>query len=228
VGTLLLGGGNGFVMLGERTVPSGLAALVIASVPLVLVLMRLAAGERVPRDLLAGVALGLVGVGVLVVPSGVSGAIDPLGLALIVTATLSWSLGTFISPRLDLPRNVFASTAWQMLCAGVVMLVLGAAVGELGEADPSRFTTGAVVALVYLVIFGSLAAFSAYTWLLQHASVSLISTYAYVNPVIAVFLGTVFLAEPLSPTTIAGSVLILAAVAFIVTRTAAARRAAAT
>jgi len=223
-GTLLLAGGNGLVMVGERTVPSGLAALIIASVPLWLVVLRMAGGERVGAGVLAGVGLGIVGVAILVVPSGISGAIDPLGLLAIIGATFSWSIGTFLSPRLGLPRSVLASSALQQLAAGVVLLVAGLAAGE--RPDPSRFSLSSLVALGYLIAFGSLAAYSAYTWLLQNASVSLVSTYAYVNPVIAVFLGTMFLSEPLSTTTIAGAALIIVAVAFIVTRTATARRAA--
>jgi drug/metabolite transporter (DMT)-like permease len=227
VGVLLMAGGNGLVVLGERSVASGLAALIIASVPLWLVVFRRVTGERVGNDLIAGVTLGLAGVAILVVPSGASGGVDPIGLVMILTAALSWSIGTFISQRIALPRSIFASAAVQMVSAGAVLLVLGGALGEGQHVDASRFSLSSLIALGYLVIFGSLIAYSAYTWLLQHAPVSLVSTYAYVNPVVAVFLGTVFLAEPIAPTTIAGAALIIAAVAFIVTRIGAARRAAA-
>src|SRR6185503_16635971 len=119
IGTLLLGGGNGLVMLGERTVPSGLAALIIASVPLWIVVMRLIKGDRIGGDVIGGVGLGLVGVAVLVVPGGLDGTTEIVGLLMILGATLSWAFGTFLSPRLPLPRNVFASTAIQMLSAGI-------------------------------------------------------------------------------------------------------------
>jgi drug/metabolite transporter (DMT)-like permease len=227
VGVLLMAGGNGLVVLGERSVASGLAALIIASVPLWLVVFRRVTGEHVGNDLIAGVTLGLAGVAILVVPSGASGGVDPIGLVMILTAALSWSIGTFISQRIALPRSIFASAAVQMVSAGAVLLVLGEALGEGQHVDASRFSLSSLLALGYLVIFGSLIAYSAYTWLLQHAPVSLVSTYAYVNPVVAVFLGTVFLAEPIAPTTIGGAALIIAAVAFIVTRLGAARRAAA-
>lgn len=227
VGLLLMAGGNGLVVLGERTVASGLAALIIASVPLWLVVFRRVTGQRVGNDLIAGVTLGLAGVAILVIPSGAGGGVDPIGLAMILTAALSWSIGTFISQRIALPRDIFVSAAIQMASAGTALLGLGAALGEGQHVDPSRFSLSSLLALGYLVIFGSLLAYSAYTWLLQHAPVSLVATYAYVNPVVAVFLGTVFLAEPIAPTTVAGAALIIAAVAFIVTRIGAARRAAA-
>lgn len=220
VGILLLAGGNGLVTLGERTVPSGLAALIVASVPLWIVLLRLGAGDRPHADVIAGVTVGIVGVAILVVPTGMSGAVDAAGLLMLVGATLSWSVGTFISPRIRMPRVPLASTALQMLAAGIALPLAAAPLGEYGAIDLAHASGQSVLAFAYLVVFGSIVAFSAYTWLLQHASVSLVSTYAYVNPVIAVFLGTLFLREPLTPTMLAGAALILAAVAFIVTRTA--------
>ena len=220
VGVLLLAGGNGLVSLGERTVPSGLAALIIASIPLWIVILRLVAGDHVRRDVILGVSIGIVGVGVLVVPSGVSGEVDPAGLVMLVGAALLWATGTFISTRVEMPRSAFASTAYQMVAAGVVLVVVGPLLGELRSVDLAKFTLTSLAGFAYLVIFGSLIAFSAYTWLLQNAPVSLVSTYAYVNPVVAVFLGALFLAEPITPTMLAGAALILAAVAFIVRRSA--------
>lgn len=220
VGTLLLAGGNGLVSLGERTVPSGLAALIVASVPLWIVLMRLVAGDRVRRDVILGVSVGIIGVGVLVVPSGVSGEIEPIGLIMLVGATLSWATGTFLSPRIAMPPSALASTALQMLAGGAMLVLVSLVLGEHRTADPATFSTSSLVAWVYLVVFGSLVAFSAYTWLLQNAPVSLVATYAYVNPVVAVLLGTLLLSEPITPTMIAGAGLILAAVAFIVSRSA--------
>ena len=125
-----------------------------------------------------------------------------------------------------MPRSVWASTAYQMIAAGLVLIVIGAALGETRALDIRRFSTESLLGFAYLVVFGSLVAFSAYTWLLQNAPVSLVATYAYVNPVIAVFLGTLFLAEPITPTMIVGAALILAAVAFILSRVNTARNAA--
>ncbi len=220
VGVLLLAGGNGLIIAAERTVPSGVAALVVASVPLWLVLMRVGTGGRVRTDVVAGVLVGILGVGVLVIPSGVSGALDPAGLLTLIAATLLWAFGTFLSPRLRMPRNALASTALQMLAAGAVLLVIAAPLGEYARFTLATVSTSSLLALGYLIVFGSLIGFSAYTWLLQHAPVSLVATYAYVNPVVAVVLGALMLQEPITPTMIGGAALILAAVAFIVSRSA--------
>jgi drug/metabolite transporter (DMT)-like permease len=220
VGMLLLAGGNGLVVLAERTVPSGLTALVVASVPLWIVVFRLIAGDRVAASLIGGVIVGFAGVALLVVPRGASGEVDPLGLVMVVGATFSWALGTFASPRLRTPRDPLASTAVQMLAGGVLLVVIAVATGEPARADPSTFSTASLLAMAYLVVFGSLVAFSAYTWLLQHASVSVVSTYAYVNPVVAVLLGAVVLSEAVTPSMLVGAAIILAAVAFIVSRSA--------
>src|SRR2546428_9901711 len=133
VGMLMLAGGNGLVSVAERTVPSGVAALIVASIPLWIVVYRMVAGERVRRDLFAGVLLGLVGVAILVVPGGLNGTIDPVGALMLFGATLSWALGTFLSPRLDTPRNAFVSTSYQMLAAGIVLLVVAFGRGELAH-----------------------------------------------------------------------------------------------
>jgi drug/metabolite transporter (DMT)-like permease len=221
VGILLLAGGNGLVVLAERTVPSGLAALVVASVPLWIVVFRLIAGDRVAASLVIGVLVGFAGVAILVVPRGASGEVDAAGLLMVVGASFSWALGTFASPRLPTPRDPLASTAVQMLAGGGLLIVVAIAIGEPAHADPSAFSTASLLALAYLVVFGSLVAFSAYTWLLQHAPVSVVATYAYVNPVVAVLLGALVLGEAVTPSMLIGAAIILAAVAFIVSRGAA-------
>jgi len=225
VGILMLSGGNGLVNLGERTVPSGVAALIVASIPLWIVVYRMVAGERVGRDLLFGVFLGLVGVAILVVPGGLNGTIDPAGALMLFGATLSWALGTFLSPRLATPRNALVSTAYQMVAGGVVLFVVALGNGEIAQLDPATFSVRSLVAFAYLVVFGSLIAYTAYTWLLQNVSVSLVSTYAFVNPVVAVVLGALILAEPITPTVLIGAAVIVVAVAFIIFRQNAARRA---
>ena len=225
VGMLMLAGGNGLVNLAERTVPSGVAALIVASIPLWIVVYRMVAGERIGRDLLAGVFLGLVGVAILVVPGGLNGTIDPVGALMLFGATLSWALGTFLSPRLSTPRNALVSTVYQMLAGGVALILVALPRGELAQVDPATFSARSLIAFAYLVVFGSLVAYSAYTWLLQNASVSLVATYAFVNPVVAVFLGALILGEAITPTIVIGAAVIVVAVAFIIFRQNAARRA---
>ncbi|MDQ6857941.1 MAG: EamA family transporter [Chloroflexota bacterium] len=226
VGLLLLVGGNGFVVLAERTVPSGLTALIIASVPLWIVILRRLAGDRIHGSTFIGVAVGFAGVAFLVVPRGSSGELDPFGVGLLLFATVSWALGTFLAPRLRMPSDSLLSTGIQQLAGGLVLVVAGAAMGELAHLDPATWSTSSLLAMGYLVVFGSLVAFSAYSWLLQHAPVSLVSTYAYVNPVVAVLLGALILAEPITPSIVIGAAIIVAAVAFIVTREGARQRAA--
>ena len=224
VGLLLIVGGNGFVVLAERTVPSGLTALIIASVPLWIVVFRRIAGDRIHSSTFVGVAVGFAGVVFLVVPRGSAGGIELGGLALLLVATTSWALGTFLAPRLRMPRDGLLSTGIQQLAGGIALVVLGAAMGELAHLEPATWSANSLLAMAYLLVFGSLVAFTAYSWLLQHAPVSLVATYAYVNPVVAVLLGALILAEPITPTIVIGAAIIVAAVAFIVTREGARQR----
>src|SRR5438105_3276466 len=146
VGLFLLLGGNGLVVLAERTVPSGVTALVVASVPLWIVVLRGIIGERVGRDLIAGVLLGLLGVAILVIPGGLNGTLDPYGLAILLGATISWAIGTFVSPRLRSPRIALLSTAYQMLAGGSALVVVGVLRGEAAHLDPASFSVRSRVA----------------------------------------------------------------------------------
>lgn len=216
VGLSLLLFGNGFVQLAERDVPSALAALIAGGVPLWIVLYRALAGERIGAGALAGVLFGFVGVAFLIVPRGISGETAPLGLALMIVASAAWGWGTFISKRLTLPRDALVSTALQQVMGGVGLFAAAALAGEWGHLDPAAWSARSVVAAIYLVTIGSLVAFTAYAWLLAHVPVSKVSTYAYVNPVVAVVLGALILAEPVTPTIVIGAAIVIAAVAFIV------------
>ena len=216
VGSCLVLGGNGLVSLAERQVPSGLAALIIGSVPLWVLVYRIVGGDRVRRLAVIGIVVGFAGVAVLVLPTGLSGTVAPQGLLFMLGAALSWSWGSYMSGRLEMPREPLVSTGLQMLTGGVGLAVLGVLTGELGHLDPTAFAPASLVALAYLVIFGSLIAFTSYTWLLQKAPVSSVSTYAYVNPVVAVFLGALVLHESVNAWILLGAALIIGAVAFIV------------
>jgi drug/metabolite transporter (DMT)-like permease len=218
VGAALLFGGNGLVSLAERDVSSSLAALVIASTPLWVILLRKLSGDRISRGTLFGVAVGFAGVAVLVLPGGESNAANATGLILLVIAAASWASGSFFSSRLPLPRDPFVSTATQMVTGGLVLLVAGLVTGETSGLDPSEFSGASIAAFAYLVTFGSLFAFTCYVWLLQNAPISKVATYAYVNPVIAIFLGWMILDESITTTIMVGAAVIVSSVAFIVTK----------
>lgn len=216
VGGLLLFGGNGLVVWGEQTVPSGIAALLVATVALWLaVLGRIVDGERLRWPAVAGLAVGFGGVAVLVQPSG-AGGLDPVGTAAILVAALSWAGGSLWSRRLPLPRRPLVATAIEMLAGGTVLAVVGVAGGELGRLDLGAISGASLAALAYLVVFGSIVAFSAYVWLLRAATTSLVGTYAYVNPVVAVLLGWALLGEAVTARTLIAGTIIVAGVALIV------------
>ncbi|WP_175409113.1 EamA family transporter [Streptomyces sp. TRM64462] len=208
VGLLLLLGGNGLVVLAETSVPSGLAALLVAVVPAWVVLLRTAYGERPGTGAYAGVLLGLAGLAVLTLP-GLSGDVRISGVLLVVVATLMWSAGSFSSSRIPMPRNPFTASAYEMAAGGLGCLLVGLARGEQRGLDLSAVSARSWTALAYLIVFGSLIAFTAYAWLLQRAPLSLAATYAYVNPVVAVLLGWLILDETLTwPIALGGSVVV--------------------
>ena len=217
VGVLLLAGGNGLVVLAETPslgLPSGVAALLVALVPLLVVVLRAVTGDRVRPATIAGVLVGLAGLVVLVIPRGGTGRV-PVGAALVVVvAAVSWSLGSFLSGRLPMPADPFAATVVEMAAGAVVLAVAGLATGE--RVRPGAASAASWAALGYLVVAGSLVAFTAYVWLLHHAPISLVATYAYVNPAVAVVLGALILAEPVTPAVLAGGAVIIVGVALVV------------
>jgi len=217
VGLLLMFGGNGLVTVAEQEVPSGLAALLISSVPLWVIVLRASYGrERVPASTLVSVAVGFVGVALLVLPGDrPEGA--PLGWSLLVVAAAAfWASGSFAAPRVERPHDVLTATAWQMLIGGGAMVVVGIAVGEVEELHFGDVGADSWVAFAFLVFIGSIAAFTAYNWLLRHVAISTVATYAFVNPVIAVFLGWAILSEEITAFVVAGTAVIVASVAFVV------------
>ena len=226
IGTALLLGGNGVVALAEQSVPSGLAALIIASVPLWVVVLRAIFGDRASGGTLVGVAVGFIGVGILVGSSGGSGGGTLSGVLLLILASISWASGSFFSSKLPLPADPFVSTSIQMLTGGTVLGLAGLIGGELSGLEIESFSGASMAALAYLVVFGSLLAFTAYTWLLHNAPISKVATYAYVNPVVAVFLGWIILSENITILMLVGAAVIVAAVAFIVRHEVQVKRAA--
>ncbi|MEA2509662.1 MAG: hypothetical protein QOG21_1744 [Actinomycetota bacterium] len=216
VGTALLLGGNGLVSVAETKVPSGLAALVIASVPLWVVVLRSIFDGRVPRVTLVGVAVGFIGVGILVLPGGSSSGAPIAGLLVLLFASISWASGSYSSTKFTLPRDPLVSTGVQMLSGGIVMTLVALAVGEGAAFHVSELTRSSVEAFLYLVVAGSLLAFTAYSWLLRNAPISKVATYAYVNPVVAILLGWWILNERITPSVLIGAAVIVGSVAFIV------------
>ncbi|MDQ6874501.1 MAG: EamA family transporter [Actinomycetota bacterium] len=214
-GVLLLLGGNGLVVLGEEGVASGLAALFVAALPLWIVVLRALFGDRPARTTVCGVAVGFAGVAVLLRP-GAGGSSDLGHGALVVGASLCWAIGSFLATRRPMPANPFVATGLEMLCGGAALLAVGLARGELSGFSIAHVSGRSWFAFAYLIVFGSLAAFTAYVWLLGSAPVSQVATYAYVNPAVAVVLGALVLGERVNLTVLAGGLIILVAVAVVV------------
>jgi drug/metabolite transporter (DMT)-like permease len=217
VGTLLLLGGNGGVVLSELFIPSGISAVLVATVPIWLALFDALATRRRPgRLVIGGLIAGMVGVAVLIVPvEGVEG-LNLVGVALVACAPIAWAAGSLYARYAPLPRSGLLATGLEMTAGGVSLVVAGTLLGEIGQADVSSFSTESIVAFAYLVVFGSIVAFTAYIWLLQHTAVSTVATYAYVNPIVAVALGAIFLQEPVTPRTVIAATIIIGAVVAMV------------
>ncbi|MDP9262746.1 MAG: EamA family transporter [Acidobacteriota bacterium] len=218
IGVLLLTGGNVMVVWSEQYVPSGLAALIAAIVPIWVAVLEsiLPRGERLAGRGLAGLALGIAGLAVLMWPrltaGGAAGHMQILGALGLVFASLSWASGSILSRRSQLRIDPFAATAWEMTLAGLVNLGI---VLALGEHHRIVWTARGVGAILYLVVFGSWIGFTAYIWLLEHVPTSKVATYAYVNPVVAVFLGWLILHESVDVYIAAGTAVIIAGVALV-------------
>ena len=178
-------------------------------------------GDTVKKATLVGVVAGFVGVGILVVPGTGSNGVPLGGALLLVAASGSWAAGSFFSKRLQLPEDPFTSTTMQMICGGLALTAMGLLAGEASDVDVGSFSAASVWALAYLIVIGSLLAFTAYTWVLQHAPISKVATYAYVNPVIAVVLGWALLSEEITASIAIGAAVIVASVASIVRQEAA-------
>ncbi len=211
---ILLPGANAVVTVAEVDVPSNVAALLIAAVPLVIVLLRRATGEGVSRASLAGVLLGFAGVALLLAPGGRPGGASLLGMAGCLVAAIMWATGSFSASKLDLPAHPLVSTGWQMLLGGAVITVAGWARGE--AVRPAEFSGDSLIAFAYLVLIGSLVAYTAYAWLLRNVPVSKVATYAYVNPVVAIALGWLVLGETITGLGAAGAAVIVGSVAVVV------------
>ena len=213
---VLLPGANSILFLTERQVPIGLASLIIAAIPLWVVLLRLAARERPDLISVTGLVVGFAGIALLVRPGGGSGSLGYL--LLTVLGSFLWAFGSFLSPRLPVPRDAFAATAYEMLAGGAVLMTVALLSYSPSELNPADYSARSIFGLWYLIIFGSLIGYSAYAWLLANAPIGQVSTYAYVNPVIAIALGAIVLGESITWRIVGGALLIIAAVAIVVRR----------
>ncbi|MEO8191194.1 MAG: drug/metabolite exporter YedA [Acidobacteriota bacterium] len=219
IGGLLLLGGNGFVSWAEQRVPSGLAALIVASVPIWMAIVHgVIRRRRPPAPVLAGLLVGLAGLVLLVLPGrfGGGGHVDPLGAAALVFAALSWVIGSLYSRRAVLPASTLLAIAIEMIAGGTILWIFGLAFGEGARIHLAAISTRSVLALAYLIVFGSLIGFSAYIWLLKVTTPARVTTYGYVNPVVAVLLGWAFAGEALTVRIGLAALAIVGAVALIV------------
>jgi drug/metabolite transporter (DMT)-like permease len=219
IGVLLLLGGNGLVVWAETRVPSGVTALLVGIVPcwMVLIDWLRPGGERPGRQVVVGLALGLAGLFWLVGPDELlgGGRTDLVGAAAVLLASLSWAAGSIYSRHASVPASPFLSTAMQMLAGAVALALLGLALGEPWRFEPAAFSARSIAALGYLIVFGSIVAFSAYVWLLQVSTPARVSTYAYVNPVVAVVLGWLLANEALTLRMLVAAGVIVSGVALI-------------
>jgi drug/metabolite transporter (DMT)-like permease len=226
IGGLLLVGGNGGVILAEQYAPTGVVALLVATTPLWMALIdRVVFGRHLPVLVIVGLLVGFGGVAFLIGSPG-SGHINLFGAALALAAPLCWAIGSVFTRHVKLPSRPLVAATMEMLWAGALFGIASIVTGELGRVHWQQISTASIVALLYLIVFGSLVGFSTYVWLLRSAPLSLVSTYAYVNPVVAVTLGAIFLGEAINARlVVAGGIIILAVALIVVARSRAASQA---
>ncbi|MDF2937033.1 MAG: multidrug transporter [Paenibacillaceae bacterium] len=219
VGAMLLLGGNGIVAWAEQKVPSSIASLLVAAVPLWMIVFNWMGSRKKPNPgIILGVILGLVGIFLLVWQSGGgtdTHGFDFIGIAALIVASISWSAGSLFSRTAKLPSSPLLSTALQMIVGGLLLLMFSFVLGDWSKLDVAQISLRSYAALGYLIVFGSIFGYTAYIWLLKNADPALVSTYAFVNPVVAVSLGWFLAGEQLGGHSLAAAIVIVAAVAII-------------
>ena len=223
IGTLLLLGGNGLVAWAEQVIPSGVAALIIGSVPMFLVVAEAIRpnGVKPNWQAIVGLLIGFVGIFILVGPAEISGSstkLNPFGVIALLSACLFWATGSIYSKTADLPKSSLMNTGAQMLMGSISLLIVSLLTGELNGWDVTAVSSRSIYGLLYLIFAGSLIGFASYGWLLQNAPISLVATYAYVNPIVAVLLGNWIGDEPLEPRIWLAAAIIIGSVIFINSR----------
>ena len=216
IGALYFLVGHGLLHWAEQNVASGLAALLIATEPMIIALLAVIAGqERLTSMLVAGMVLGLVGVGVLMGGSGFGQQGEVLGILAVLASSVAWSVGVHFSRRVGLPSDTLAASAMTLLCGSALLWVASEVTGEFGHLAVAAVSLKSVLGLAYLAFFGTIIAFTAYTWLLSHISATVVSTHTYVNPIIAVLLGWALAGEPLNLRVVIATVVILGSIVLI-------------
>ena len=219
IGTLLLLGGNGLVSFAEQRIASGVAALIVGTVPLWLVLIEALrpGGVKPTWHAIVGLIVGFGGIYLLVGPSELTGKLqfDTIGTVAVIIASFLWSLGSIYSRSADVPKSALMTTGAEMLAGSVPIFLVSLVLGEWQTFDIAQVSTESWLGLIYLITFGSMIGFVAYIWLLQNAPISLVATYAYVNPLVAVLLGHWFVQEALTPRILAAAGIIIGSVIFI-------------
>jgi drug/metabolite transporter (DMT)-like permease len=210
-GLLLLTFGVGVVHVAETRIDSSVAAMIAGTVPLQVIVMRMATGDQPLRATRLSTLAGLVGLALVVAP-GLGAGSTAVGLAVMIAASISWSTGSFLSGRLGLPRDPFAAAVYEMAAGGIALVLGSLVLGEWSDLTGEAFALDSVAAWGYLVVAGSLVGFTAYAWLLRVAPISLVVTHQYVNPLVAIVLGVLLLGERPSPWTLAGALLVVGAV----------------
>ncbi len=220
IGILLLVGGNGGLAWAEQYVPTGYAALIIAVTPIWFLVLEtfVFRGDRISRRGLVGLAMGIVGIAILVWPKITHrdslGTVQLFGSLTLLFSSFSWAVGSVFSRKWKMRVDPLVATAWEMSFAGATHLLLASATGQFHRAV---FNRSGIIAVLYLVVFGSWIGYTAYIWLLKHVPTPKVATYAYVNPIVAVILGIIFLRERFDHYMLAGTVVIVAAVALVTT-----------
>jgi drug/metabolite transporter (DMT)-like permease len=219
VGGLLLLAGNGGVVLGERLVPTGTVALLVGSVPLWMALLGwlLPGGTRPTLPVAVGLLFGFAGVALLITPAQGAGAVNPLGMAIVLGAAICWAIGSLYARGNVLASDPIMATATEMLSGGALLLVAGSLTGEWSTVHLAAISTRSWLAVAYLIVFGSIIGFTCYTWLLRATPTAVAATYAYVNPLVAVFLGWALIGEPVTARTLLAALVIISGVVVITT-----------
>jgi drug/metabolite transporter (DMT)-like permease len=218
LGALLPAAGNGFLTWAEQTVPSGIAALLVTTVSLWMVLLEwVRPGGTAPTARTSvGLLLGFGGILLLVAPWQSMGRVDLVGAGVLMTGSLCWAAGSLASRHIKQPRIPLLRTAMQSLCGGIILFVFGCLTGEVSHVHVGAITHRGWLALAYLTVFGSIIGYSAYTWLLHAAPPARVATYAYVNPVIAILLGWMFAGEHLTPRMLVATAVIIVGVVMVI------------